>query len=87
MLTFRPDTDELYVLPICSAQHGNGVESQHAHGWLPWPTGVHARAHPLELTSYQREHPHNSLWAPLYNYQSREQQHPLHTCIFFPVDL
>ena len=42
-LTFRPGTEELYILPICSAYHGNGIEEVHAQGWLPWPLEENAR--------------------------------------------
>ena len=86
MLTFRTGTEELFILPICSAPHGNGVEHQHAHGWLPWPLEANARVHPLELTPFQHGHPHNDLWKSLFHFQSCEEQHPLFTCTTFPVD-
>ena len=44
VLTFRPGKEQLFLLPICSAFHGNGVEDIHAHGWLPWPLPVNAHS-------------------------------------------
>ena len=86
VLTFRPGTEQLFVLPICSVPHGNGVEDIHAHGWLPWPLQNNARVHPLELTAFQPGHAHNDLWQTTQHFQTQQQQHPLYLCTTYPVD-
>ncbi len=85
-LTFRPGTEQLFILPICSAPHGNGIEEAHAHGWLPWPIETNARVHPLELTAFQPGHAHNDLWKSLQHFQTQDEQHPLFLCSTHSVD-
>ena len=85
-LTFRPGTEQLFILPICSAQHGNGIEDAHAHGWLPWPLEHDIRVHPLELTAFQHGHVHNDLWRTTHQFHTQIQQHPLYLSVTHPVD-
>ena len=85
-LTFRPGTTELYILPICGAYHGNGIEDIHAHGWLPWPLDAKARAHPLETTAFLPGHPHQALWRSLQHFRTENEQHPLYLATFHHID-
>ena len=85
-LTFRPGTEQLFILPICSAQHGNGIEDVHAHGWLPWPLENNVRVHPLELTAFQHGHVHNDLWRITQQFHTQIQQHPLFLSVTHQVD-
>ena len=76
-LTFRPGMEELHILPICSAPHGNGIEDGNAQGWLPWPLPHDVRVHPLELTAFQPGHIHNDIWRSTHHFNTQQQQHPL----------